>query len=450
MQYDLIVIGGGSGGIATAVRAARHGARVALVEAGRLGGTCVNLGCVPKKVMWHAAAIAEALHDAPDYGFDAALSEVDWAQLRDARDRYIERLNGIYRDQLADAGVAIIEGRGRFIAPRRIAVDGHGGLEAAHVVIATGGRPIVPAIPGAEHGITSDGFFALDHQPRDVAIAGSGYVAVELAGIFRALGSRVTVLPRGPHLLGSFDPMLREALRETMIANGITIVTDALIRAVERGADGRLTLDCGHGLRLGDYDTLLWAVGRRPNTEALDLAAAGLETDESGFLPVDDRQDTRVPGIHAVGDVTGRVALTPVAIAAGRRLADRLFGGRPDSRLDYEMIPTVLFSHPPIGTVGLTEDEARMRHGNAVQVWQSRYTPLYHAITTRKLRAAVKLVTVGPEQRVVGCHVFGPGADELLQGFAVAIRMGATKQDLDDTVPIHPTAAEELIGLRPA
>ncbi len=444
---DLVVIGGGSGGIATAIRAARHGARVALIEAARLGGTCVNRGCVPKKVMWHAAGIAEALHDAPDYGFDAALSAVDWAQLTGSRDRFIERLNGIYRDNLVDAGVTLIEERARFVTPHRV-TTGERMLEADHIVIATGGRPNVPAMPGAEFGITSDGFFELERQPRHVAIVGSGYIACELAGIFRSLGSEVTVLLRGPHLLGNFDTMLREALREAMTASGIAIVTDTLIRSVVRGADGRLSLDCNDGLRVGGFDTLVWAIGRSANTASLDLAAAGLEADASGHLRTDAWQNTRVPGIYAVGDVTGRAALTPVAIAAGRRLADRLFGNRPDSRLDYEHIPTVLFSHPPIATIGLTEDEARARYGDAVQVWQSRFTPLYHALTTRKSRSAVKLITIGPEQKIVGCHIFGQGADEMLQGFAVAIRMGATKKEFDDTVAIHPSGAEELIGLR--
>lgn len=444
---DLIVIGGGSGGIATAIRAARHGARVSLIEPARLGGTCVNQGCVPKKVMWHAAGIAETLHDAPDYGFDTALSTVDWTQLKESRDRFIQRLNDIYRDNLVDAGVTLIEGWARFVAPHRVAT-GQRTLEADHIVIATGGRPIVPALPGAEFGITSDGFFELAHQPRRVAIAGSGYVACELTGIFRALGSEVTVLSRGPHLLGGFDVMLRDALLEAMTASGVAVVTDTLIRAVSRGADGLLSLDCSDRLRLGGYDTLIWAIGRNANTASLDLAAAGLEADSSGHILTDAWQNTRVPGIYAVGDVTGRVALTPVAIAAGRRLADRLFGKRPDSRLDYEYIPTVLFSHPPIATIGLTEDEARARYGDAVEVWQSRFTPLYHAVTTRKTRSAVKLITTGPEQAIVGCHVFGQGADEMLQGFAVAIRMGATKRDLDDTVAIHPSGAEELIGLR--
>jgi glutathione reductase (NADPH) len=447
MSHDLIVIGGGSGGIATAIRAARHGARVALIEAARLGGTCVNLGCVPKKVMWHAAGIAEALHDAPDYGFDAALSGIDWAQLRDARDRYIGRLNGIYRDNLADAGVTLVESRARFVAPHRVAA-GDSMFEADHVVIATGGHPLVPDVPGAGLGITSDGFFALERQPRHVAIVGSGYVACELAGIFRALGSDITVLLRGRHLLRSFDPMLREALLDAMTASGVTVVTDTQVRSVARGDDDLLILDCGGRLRLGGYDTLIWAIGRSANTPSLDLAAAGLEADASGHILTDASQNTRVPGIYAVGDVTGRVALTPVAIAAGRSLADRLFGGRPDSRLDYDNIPTVLFSHPPIATIGLTEDQARARYGDAVQVWQSRFTPLYHALTTRKTRSAVKLITAGPEQKIVGCHIFGQGADEMLQGFAVAIRMGATKMDFDDTVAIHPTGAEELIGLR--
>lgn len=446
MHFDLIVIGGGSGGIATANRAARLGARCALIEGARLGGTCVNQGCVPKKLMWHAAEIATSLHDAPDFGFDPALSSINWLQLKTSRDAYLLRLNELYRDRLRDNGVTLIEGHARFRSAREVAV-GDRLVSAEHIVIATGGRPVTPALPGAELGITSDGFFALASQPRSVAIVGAGYVATELAGIFRALGSEVTVILRGRELLASFDALLREALLEEMTQSGITVITETTIRAVERGDDDRLTLDCVRDLRLTGYDCLIWAVGREANTAGLDLAAAGIECTDDGFIPTDDLQNTRVPGIYAVGDVTGRIALTPVAIAAGRRLADRLFGDQPDRRLDYSNIPTVVFSHPPIATIGLTEEEARARYGDAVQVWQSRFTPLYHAVTTRKSRSAVKLITTGPEQRIIGCHIFGRGADEMLQGFAVAIRMGATKRDLDDTVAIHPSGAEELVSL---
>lgn len=446
-QVDLIAIGGGSGGLAVAQRAAKHGARCIVVEPAPLGGTCVNAGCVPKKVMWHAAQLAHALGDARDYGFDLGGGDGDWPRLVAARDAYVARLNEIYSTRLADSGIEWLRGRARFVDAHTLAV-GEERIRAAHIVIATGGEPIEPEVEGAQFGITSDGFFALRQRPRRVAIVGSGYIAVELAGMLRALGSEVTLVLRGRRLLASFDVMLRDSLMEAMADEGVSFLTGAPLARVEREAGGGLRLWSGTGLCAGGFDTLIWAVGRRPNTAGLDLGGIGVELDERGFIATDVYQNTGVEGVYAIGDVTGRAPLTPVAIAAGRRLADRLFGGQADSRLDYEMIPTVLFSHPPIGTVGLSEDEARARHGDEVKVYQTRFTPLYHALTQRKPRTAMKLVTVGPRERVLGCHVIGPGADEMLQGFAVAIKMGATKADFDNTVAIHPTSAEELVTLR--
>lgn len=446
-HFDVIAIGGGSGGIAFAKQAARHGATCAVVEAGRLGGTCVNRGCVPKKVMWYAADIAQTLHDAPDYGFDAALSSLDWGGLKLTRDEYLKRLNEIYRTGLDDCGVSLLEGRARIADAHTIEVAGER-YSAEHLVVATGGHPIVPELPGAELGITSDGFFELSTQPSRVAIAGAGYIAVELAGLLNALGSEVTMLLRREHFLGRFDAMLREALMDEMQDAGVNIMTSSRIARVEREPGGTLNLGCDNGQQLSGYDALIWAIGRAPNTADLGLDAADVETDPDGFLRTDEFQNTRTPGIYAVGDVTGRIALTPVAIAAGRLLADRLFGGQPESKLDYECIPSVVFSHPPVATVGLTEDEARDLHGDSVRIFQSRFTPLYHAITARKIRTAVKLVTVGAQERIVGCHIIGLGAEEMLQGFATAIKMGATKKDFDDTVAIHPTGAEELVTLR--
>lgn len=446
-HYDLIAIGGGSGGIAVARQAAHHGARCAVIEPARLGGTCVNRGCVPKKILWYAAAVAGSLHDAPAYGFNVTQGSFDWARLKVARDTYLARLNQIYRDNLDASGVTLVEGTAAFIDPHTLAVSGRR-YHADHIVIATGGRPRLPDIAQARLGITSDGFFGLFQQPRNVAIAGAGYIAVELAGLLNALGSRVTLLLRHGELLERFDAMIRAALAEEMRDNGIHILAETEIEGVARAADGVLTLHCGNRQSLSGFDTLIWAIGRRANTEQLNLAAAGVTVAADGSLPVDAFQNTNVPGIYAVGDVTGRAALTPVAIAAGRRLADRLCGGQPASRLDYDDIPTVVFGHPPVGTVGLSEGEARARHGDAVKVYQSRYTPLYHALTARKPRTTVKLVTVGEQERIVGCHIVGLGADEILQGFAVAVRMGATKRDFDRTVAIHPTAAEEFVTLR--
>jgi glutathione reductase (NADPH) len=327
-----------------------------------------------------------------------------------------------------------------------VAVDGSR-LEAPHVAIATGGRPILPKWKGAELGITSDGFFELPQQPRRVAIVGAGYVAVELAGVFRALGSAVVLLARRAAVLMSFDEMLREAVMREMAADGIEIHANTHVSEAVREKGG-IALHCTEGLTVTGFDCVLWAVGREPLTGDLNLAAAGVATDRAGHVVTDGWQNTNVAGIYAVGDVTGREALTPVAIAAGRRLADRLFGGKPDRRLIYENIPTVIFSHPPIGTVGLTEAQARERHGDAVKIYRTEFTPLFHAFTRRTVKTCMKLVTIGKEEKIVGCHVFGAGADEMLQGFAVAIHMGATKRDFDDTVAIHPTSAEELVTMR--
>jgi glutathione reductase (NADPH) len=445
-EFDLFVIGGGSGGLAAAQRAAEHGARVAVAESGPLGGTCVNVGCVPKKVMWNAAAVAEAIALAPGYGFEVTAGEHDWAGLKARRDAYVHRLNGIYEGNLDKRGVTLLRGRASLLPGGGVRVDEHE-HRARHVIIATGGRPAVPDLEGAGLGITSDDFFELESRPERVLIVGSGYVAVELGGVFKALGSAVTIAVRHDGVLREFDPMLRECLMDQMRRDGIGIETGAVPAALCREQDG-LELLTTDGRRIGGFDAVLWAIGREPNTAGLGLEDAGIRTDEHGFVPVDEWQDSNFEGIHAIGDVTGRAALTPVAIAAGRRLADRLFGGMDERRLDYHGIPTVIFSHPPIGTVGMTEPEAHAHHGDAVRVYESRFTPMLYAMTERKVPAAVKLVTVGEDERIVGCHVIGQGADEMLQGFAVAIRMGACKRDFDDTVAIHPTAAEELVTLK--
>ena len=446
-HFDLIAIGGGSGGMAVARRAAEYGMKCAVIESNRLGGTCVNVGCVPKKVMWYAAQLSHALHDAPEYGFDAALTTVDWPQLKAGRDGYVERLNKIYARNLANSEVTMIEGHAAFASSNSVAV-GDETYSADHIVIACGGRPAIPDVPGAELGITSDGFFELESLPRRVAIVGSGYIAVELAGVLNALGSDVSLLLRRQHLLARFDVMLREELMEQMQDDGIHVATGINLSAVERDDDQQLTLHTNDGHVMDGYDTLIWAIGRESQVDGLNLGAAGLSINDAGFIPVDQFQNSSVSGIYAIGDVTGQAALTPVAIAAGRRLADRLFGGKADAKLDESNIPSVVFSHPPIGTVGMTEDEAREQFGDDVKVYQSRFVPMYYAMTTRKQRSTMKLITVGAMEKVVGCHIIGDGADEMLQGFAVAIKMGATKADFDNTIAIHPTSAEELVTMR--
>ena len=445
-QFDLITIGGGSGGLAAAQRAAEYGARVALIEPSPLGGTCVNVGCVPKKITFNAASLAHALHDARDYGFDLTVRGHDWAGFAAKRQAYVHRLNGIYERNLVKKGILHIAARGHFTDPHTVDAGGRV-LTGKHIVVATGGRPTVPQIPGHELGLVSDDFFHLTTRPRRVAIAGSGYIAVEFAGALRALGSDVTLLVRQDSVLRHFDEYLQQGLLHAMAEDGIRVVGQATPSALTRSHSG-LTLATIDGRSHGPFDAVFWAVGREPWTADLNLPAAGVRTDAGGFIVTDDFQVTSVPHIYALGDVTGREALTPVAVAAGRRTADRVFGGMTGRHLDYANIPTVIFSHPPIGTCGISEATARARFGTGVKIYTSEFVPLYNGVTDHKPKTRMKLVTAGEDEKVVGCHIIGPGADEMLQGFAVAIHMGATKRDFDDTVAIHPTAAEELVTMR--
>jgi glutathione reductase (NADPH) len=445
-QYDLIAIGGGSVGLAVTQRAAEHGARAALVEPHALGDTCVNAGCVPKKVMWHAAHLMQGARDAAAYAIDVSAPRCDWAALRYRRDAYIQRLNATYQRNLDRRGVTLIRGAAEFEDAHSLRIADEV-LTARHIVIASGGRPMRPPIPGADLGLTSDDFFKLDAQPRRVAVVGSGYIAVELAGVLNAFGSTVDQLVRRDALLRDFDPMVQSALAREMEAAGVTLRTGVVPAKLAREADGALRLHSEDGRQLGPYDAVLWAIGREPMTHGLQLCRAGVATDASRHVITDTWQRTNVENIYAIGDVTGRLPLTPVAIAAGRRLADRLYGGRAGRYLNYECIPSVVFSHPPVGTVGLTEPQARLRHA-CVEIKTTSFVPMSHALGERRPRCEMKLVLAGEQQQVVGCHIVGDAADEMLQGFAVAIRMGATLSDFNDTVAIHPTTAEELVTMR--
>ena len=408
----------------------------------------MNVGCVPKKLMWYAASLGHTVDEYAGYGFDVAREDFSWPALKRARDAYVQRLNGIYARRLETENIARIEGTARFVDARTVAV-GDMRLSADHVVIATGGEAIVPPTPGADFGITSDGFFELEALPGRVVVSGSGYIAVELAGVLRALGSEVTMVLRRDRVLRAFDDMLSRELMVALAADGIEIRTNVEIARIDRDDPaGALAVHVSDGTSTQAVDAVLWAIGRKPNVAALDLAAAGVETARGGAVAVDAYQRTSVDGVYAIGDVTGRAPLTPVAIAAGRRLADRLFGGQADRRLGYDCIPSVIFTHPPVGTVGATEAQARADHGDAVKVFETRFNSMYYAFSGHPRATAMKLVTVGDDERIVGCHVIGDGADEMMQGFAVAVRMGARKRDFDDTVAIHPTSAEELVTMR--
>lgn len=443
-SHDLIVLGAGSAGLAIAFRAAGHGAKVALFDPAASGGTCIHRGCVPKKVMWYAAGLAQAQDLAVEYGFAVTPGALDWTRFFDMRQRFVDGITTRYDERLEKAGIERVALSGRLDGEGGV-IDSDGGRwQAPHIVIATGARPRSLDIPGFELGMQSDDMFKLRELPRRIAVVGGGYVGVEFAGMLNALGCSVSLLVNGP-MLGSFDAELVDALAEHMSDQGIHLVKPVQVTAARRGAGGiELTTDERPLDR--SYDAVLWAVGRVPNSEKLGLEDLSIDRDSHGHVRVDNQQNTSVDGVYAIGDVTARKALTPVAVAAGRCLAERLFGGQADAQMDYDNIPSVVFAEPPMGTVGLTEAQARERHGDQVSVFRSSFTPMQQAVAgERGTKSIIKMVCMGPDQRVVGIHIFGPGADEMLQGFAVAVKMGARKSDFDATVAIHPTSSEELV-----
>lgn len=446
-QFDLIVIGGGSGGIASAVRAAKHGAKVAVVEQSYLGGTCVNLGCVPKKIMYNASLIAEGFHRASNFGFSPSTYKLSWNSLVSKRNAYIAMLRENYDKRFKQFKITSITGQGVFHDTHSIMVDGKI-YQAPHIIIATGGEPAFPIIEGIQHTIDSDGFFALTKQPKKTAVIGSGYIGVELAGILNGLGSETHLLMRGDRPLSRFDSMLSDTLLEIMKQQGIHIHQQHRAQAIHLHSDGRKSVVCESGSIINNIDVIITAVGRKPRTVGLNLNQINVKLDPKGFVIVDEFQNTTVEGIYALGDVTDAPALTPVAIAAGRRLSDRLFGGQPEACLDYSNISTVVFSHPPVGTVGLTEEEAIKEYGESrIKIYTTRFNPMLDALNDVKTPTAMKLVTLGKEEKIIGLHVIGYSADEMLQGFAVAVKMGACKKDFDNTVAIHPTSAEEFVTM---
>ncbi|TYA22880.1 glutathione-disulfide reductase [Aggregatibacter actinomycetemcomitans] len=453
-HYDYLAIGGGSGGIASINRAASYGKKCAIIEAKHLGGTCVNVGCVPKKVMFYGAQIAEAInHYALDYGFDVEVKKFDFAKLVESRQAYIDRIHTSYNNVLAKNNVDVIHGFAKFVNKNTVEVTLADGsteqVTADHILIATGGRPSHPPVKGVEYGIDSDRVFALNALPKRVAIIGAGYIAVELAGVFNSLGSDTHLVVRRHAPMRNQDPLIVETLVEVLEQDGIHLHKHTTVQEVIKNADGSLTVKFDHDREI-IVDCLVWTIGRDPATDKIGLENIGVETNDRGFIKVDKYQNTNVPGIYAVGDIIdGGIELTPVAVAAGRRLSERLFNNKPNKYLDYNLVPTVVFSHPPIGTVGLTEPQAIEQYGaENVKVYKSSFTPMYSAVTQRRQPCRMKLVCAGKEEKIVGLHGIGFGVDEMIQGFAVAIKMGATKADFDNTVAIHPTGSEEFVTMR--
>ena len=447
-EYDYIVIGGGSGGIASANRAAMHGAKVILFEGKEVGGTCVNVGCVPKKVMWYGAQVAETLHRyAGEYGFYVTINKFDFATLKANRQAYIDRIHGSYERGFDSNGVERVYEYARFVEPHTVEVAGER-YTAPHILIATGGHALYPNIPGSEYGITSDGFFELDEVPKRTAVIGAGYIAVEVAGVLNALGSDTHLFVRKDRPLRTFDKDIVDVLVDEMAKSGPTLHTHANATEVVKNADDSLTISFDNGETI-TVDCLIWAIGRAANTSGFGLEKTGVKLTEKGTIYSDEFENTSVPGIYALGDVTGKLDLTPVAVKAGRQLSERLFNNKADAKLDYTDVATVVFSHPVIGSVGLTEEKAIAKYGaENIKVYKSSFTPMYTALGDNRQPSTMKLVTLGEDEKIIGLHGIGYGVDEMIQGFSVAIKMGATKADFDNTVAIHPTGSEEFVTMR--
>ncbi|KAI1493115.1 hypothetical protein F5X96DRAFT_677346 [Biscogniauxia mediterranea] len=467
-ETDFLVIGGGSGGLGAARMASgKFGAKAMIVEGNRLGGTCVNVGCVPKKVTFNAALIAETIHHAKDYGFSVQeTAPFDWGTFKAKRDAYVKRLNGIYERNLKNDNIEYVHGWARLLNKNEVEITLDDGtkttVRANKILIAVGGEPTPPPadIPGSEYGINSDGFFDIAETPKKVALVGAGYIAVEFAGMFNALGVETHLFIRYNTFLRHFDPMIQEGVTAEYERLGVKLHKESVQTKIEKDpVTGKLTVhyrDSTTGDAVGkveDVDHLIWAIGRTPMTKNIGLEEAGVKLDERGNIVTDEYQNTSVDNIFALGDVCGKVELTPVAIAAGRRLAERLYGGAQFStaRLDYSNVPSVVFAHPEVGSIGLTEPEAVAKYGaENLKIYKTNFTAMYYAMMdpADKAPTKYKVICAGPEERVVGLHIMGLGSGEMLQGFGVAVKMGATKKDLDSCVAIHPTSAEELVTLK--
>jgi len=442
-DYDLFVIGAGSGGVRAARVAAGHGAKVGIAEESRVGGTCVIRGCVPKKLLAYAAHFHEDFEDARNYGWSVAEARFDWPTLIANKDKEIDRLNGIYKKLLAESGVALIESRARLADPHTVEVAGRR-ITAGHILIAVGAWPVLPSEPGAEFGITSNEAFHLPQLPKRIVVAGGGYIAVEFAGIFNGLGAEVVQLYRGEQILRGFDDDIRNTLAAEMRKKGIDIRVATTIKRTEKsGGALRLTLSDGATL---ETDSVMYAIGRKPNTAGIGLDEVGVICGADGAVMVNEYSQSRIESVYAIGDCTNRLNLTPVAIREGQAFAQTVFGGNPTA-VDHHTVPSAVFSHPPVGTVGVTEAFARLEYG-AVDIYRTTFRPLKHTLSGRDEKTMMKLVVDRKTQRVVGAHMVGLDAPEIIQTLAIAVKMGATKQQFDQTLAIHPTAAEEFVTLR--
>ena len=444
-EFDLFVIGAGSGGVRAARFAAGFGAKVAVAESRYLGGTCVNVGCVPKKLLVYGAHFAEDFEQASGFGWSLGEADFDWATLIANKDREINRLNGIYRNLLVNSGVSLIEGHAKITGPHEVEINGQRHT-AKHILIATGGWPQIPEIPGHEHAISSNEAFFLKELPKRVLVVGGGYIAVEFAGIFHGLGAKTSLLYRGEMFLRGFDGAVRKHLHEELIKRGMDVQFNADIERIDKQADGSLKATLKDGREL-ITDCVFYATGRRPMLDNLGLENTAVKLDKRGFVEVDDLYQSAEPSILAIGDVIGRVQLTPVALAEGMAVARRLFKPEQYRPVDYRMIPTAVFSLPNIGTVGLSEEQA-VEAGHKVQIFESSFRPMKLTLTECQERTLMKLVVDADTDKVLGCHMVGPEAGEIVQGLAIALKAGATKQHFDETIGVHPTAAEEFVTMR--